>query len=144
MNSVLFGRPDGPRQTVGIGSSLVAPQLDHSGFDGLHWMSDALMFALARRAGREFGLFIGPTGAAALEAARWHAAREPDQLFAAVLPDQGHRYLISAFRRGRLAPAASAPVELSLAEALAAAAPQEGGADWIVAPWDRRTFLQHR
>jgi cysteine synthase len=76
LNSILFGRPDGPRCIPGIGNSLMPTQLDHSLFDTIHWLSDALYAAHARRLARNDGLFIGPSGAGALKVAQWHAIRD--------------------------------------------------------------------
>lgn len=137
MNSVLFGRPNGDRRTPGIGSSIVPEQLDRSAFDQVHWLTDPAIWSLTSATARNSGLFIGPTGAASLHVARWHAARSPGSLVAAVVPDEGHRYLTSAYRA---APTwePRAPLELGLEEATSfACAENEPG--WITCPWpDRR------
>ncbi len=133
VNSVLFGRPDGSRLVPGIGNSLIPAHLEHQLVDVVHWMGDELMMAEARRLAAHEGLFVGPTGAAALKVARWHAARDSKVVHAAILPDEGHRYLGTVFGVDGGADALE-PLVLGVTEAQLLA-PEEDGRAWFAANW---------
>jgi cysteine synthase A len=135
-NSILFGRPDGPRRVPGIGNSLMPPSLDHGLVDTVHWLDDVLWFAEARRLARSEGLFIGPSGAGALKVARWHAKRDPAACYAAILPDEGHRYLETVFVDDQACVAAE-PVELEIGDAQCFEPPRNDSPVWIKSDWRR-------
>ncbi|MGH9039036.1 MAG: cysteine synthase family protein [Acidimicrobiia bacterium] len=90
--SVLFGQPDAPRRVRGLGNSLMPPNLDHSAFDEVHWVSAREAFAATRALHRHHALFMGPTSGAGWLVARWWARTHPDTTVVAMLPDEGHRY----------------------------------------------------
>jgi len=97
MNSVLFGRRDGPRLVSGIGNSLRPAVLDHAAVDEVVWASDLFMTSAALHIARNEGHLLGPTGAIALLVGRHYACRYPNKTVACVLPDEGQRYLRSVY-----------------------------------------------
>jgi len=137
--SVLFGQPDTPRRIRGLGNSLMPPNLDHSAFDEVHWVSDREGFAATRALHRRHALYMGPTSGAAWLVARWKARAEPDTRVVVLLPDEGHRYQDTVYddawlrREGlRLARLPARPVEVD--------SPADGGPEWSRLRWDRRTL----
>lgn len=128
-NSVLFGRPDGPRTFPGMGNSILPGLLDRATFDEVHWLSDRIIAQVTRDASREMGLLLGPSGGAALHVARWWARLNPAVHVACVLPEMGHRYLDTLYAsEGQPAVLddafSKAPVQV--------AAPTIGFCDWEV------------
>jgi cysteine synthase A len=139
--SALFGQPEGPRLLRGLGNSLMPANLRHETFDEVHWCSAAEANAATRRAHQQHALFAGPTSGAALLVAEWWAARNPDALCVAVLPDEGYRYLATTYddrwidEQGlRLAALPEEPVEV----------PHPAGemTAWSWFPWRRRRLEQ--
>ncbi|HEV7687313.1 MAG TPA: cysteine synthase family protein, partial [Acidimicrobiia bacterium] len=90
--SVLFGQHDAPRRIRGLGNSLMPPNLDHSAFDEVHWVSDREGFAATRALHRRHALYMGPTSGTAWMVASWKARADPDARVVVLLPDEGHRY----------------------------------------------------
>jgi cysteine synthase A len=92
--SMLFGQPDagGKRLLRGLGNSLLPANLDHTTFDEVHWVSGAAGFRATRELHRRHALYMGPTSGASFLAARWHAARHPDENVVVLCADEGHRY----------------------------------------------------
>ena len=135
--SVLFGQPDAPRRIRGLGNSLMPPNLDHSAFDEVHWVSDREGFAATRALHRRHALYMGPTSGAAWLVAQWKARAEPDARVVVLLPDEGHRYQDSVYddawlrREGlRLRRLPTRPVEVD--------SPADGGPEWSWLCWNRR------
>ncbi|MDQ1504192.1 MAG: hypothetical protein QOD57_1919, partial [Actinomycetota bacterium] len=87
--SVLFGQRDAPRRIRGLGNSLMPPNLDHSAFDEVHWVSDREGFAATRALHRRHALYMGPTSGTAWMVASWKARAEPDARVVVLLPDEG-------------------------------------------------------
>jgi cysteine synthase A len=137
--SVLFGQRDAPRRIRGLGNSLMPPNLDHSAFDEIHWVSDREGFAATRALHRRHALYMGPTSGAAWLVAQWKARLEPDARVVVLLPDEGHRYQDTVYddawlrRQGlRLRRLPSRPVEVDT--------PHDGGPEWSCLRWSRRHF----
>ena len=135
--SVLFGQRDAPRRIRGLGNSLMPPNLDHSTFDEVHWVSDREGFAATRALHRRHALYMGPTSGAAWMVASWKARTEPDARVVVLLPDEGHRYQDTVYddawlrRQGlRLRRLPSRPVEVDR--------PADGGPEWSWLRWNRR------
>ena len=135
--SVLFGQPDTPRRIRGLGNSLMPPNLDHSAFDEVHWVSDREGFAATRALHRRHALYMGPTSGAAWLVAQWEARAEPDARVVVLLPDEGHRYQDTVYddawlrREGlRLRRLPARPVEVD--------SPADGGPEWSWLGWNRR------
>lgn len=135
--SVLFGQRDAPRRLRGLGNSLMPPNLDHSAFDEVHWVSDREAFAATRALHRRHALYMGPTSGAAWLVAEWKARLEPGARMVVLLPDEGHRYQDTVYddawlrREGlslRRLPAR--PVEVDR--------PADGGPEWSWLRWNRR------
>jgi cysteine synthase A len=115
------------------------PNLDHSAFDEVHWVSDREGFAATRALHRRHALFMGPTSGAAWLVAQWKARTEPDARVVVLLPDEGHRYQDTVYDdhwlRGqglRLRRLPGRPVEVD--------SPTDGGPEWSWLRWDRRLF----
>jgi cysteine synthase A len=137
--SVLFGQRDAPRRIRGLGNSLMPPNLDHSAFDEVHWVSDREGFGATRALHRRHALYMGPTSGAAWMVAQWKARAEPDARVVVLLPDEGHRYQDTVYddawlrRQGlRLRRLPNRPVEVD--------APDDGGPEWSCLRWKRRRF----
>jgi len=137
--SVLFGQRDAPRRIRGLGNSLMPPNLDHSAFDEVHWVSDREGFGATRALHRRHALYMGPTSGAAWMVAQWKARAEPDARVVVLLPDEGHRYQDTVYddawlrRQGlRLRRLPNRPVEVDT--------PDDGGPEWSCLRWNRRRF----
>ncbi len=137
--SVLFGQHDAPRRIRGLGNSLMPPNLDHSAFDEVHWVSDREGFAATRALHRRHALYMGPTSGAAWMVAQWKARAEPDARVVVLLPDEGHRYQDTVYddawlrRQGlRLRRLPNRPIEVD--------SPDDGGPEWSSLRWNRRRF----
>ena len=137
--SVLFGQHDAPRLIRGLGNSLMPPNLDHSAFDEVHWVSDREGFAATRALHRRHALYMGPTSGAAWMVAQWKARLEPEARVVVLLPDEGYRYQDTVYddawlrRQGlRLRRLPSRPVEIDK--------PADGGPEWSCLRWNRRAL----
>jgi S-sulfo-L-cysteine synthase (3-phospho-L-serine-dependent) len=135
--SVLFGQRDAPRLIRGLGNSLMPPNLDHTVFDEVHWVSDREGFAATRALHRRHALYMGPTSGAAWMVAQWRARLEPDARVVVLLPDEGHRYQNTVYddtwlrRHGlRLRRLPGRPVEVDT--------PGDGVPEWSWLRWNRR------
>lgn len=137
--SVLFGHVDAPRRVRGLGNSLMPPNLDHTTFDEVHWVSDRETFAATRALHRRHALFMGPTSGAAWLVAQAWAKANPDARVVALLPDEGHRYQDTVYddawlrRQGlRLHRLPGLPAEIDR--------PSEAGPEWSRMQWRRRRY----
>ena len=139
--SVLFGQKDGLRPLRGLGNSLLPENLDHQQFDEVHWVSAAEAFLSARMLQSEHGLFMGATTGAAFLAARWHAARHPDQKVVFLGPDEGYRYLDTVYNDAYLQalPGANQPLPAAPIEVSSPLAEQQ---QWSRMHWGRRARIE--
>jgi cysteine synthase A len=140
--SVLFGQPDGHRALRGLGNSLWPANLDHTVFDEVHWCNATEGFAATRELHARHAVFQGPTSGAAYLAARWWAARHPEQQCVVMLPDEGYRYQATVYddawlaENGHLtADGAGSPEEPETVTS-----PAEAGATWTRIAWGRRGY----
>ncbi len=92
-NSVLFGQPDGPRRLRGLGNSILPPNVDHTAFDEIHWLTAAEAFRATRELYRQTTIFAGGTSGAAWLVARHWAASHPRARTLCLFPDDGYRYV---------------------------------------------------
>ena len=137
-NSVLFGLPDGKRSLRGLGNSVMPGILDHTQFDGVHWLSGELGNRAAMQLHRAHGVFCGPTSGAAWRAARHVAALDPDTPTAFVAADTGYRYQGSVFAGDWAAgPDAHEPAEPRVVPHPSAVAPDD---EWACMQWGRRSL----
>ena len=139
--SVLFGQHDAPRRIRGLGNSLMPPNLDHTVFDEVHWVSDREGFAATRALHRRHALYMGPTSGTAWMVAQWKARLEPDARVVVLLPDEGYRYQDTVYDDGwlrrqglRLRRLPSRPVEVDT--------PGDGGPEWSWLRWNRRPLTE--
>ncbi|WP_131849198.1 PLP-dependent cysteine synthase family protein [Baia soyae] len=93
--SVIFGQPDQPgRLQGGLGNSLVAPNVDHSLVDEVHWLNDEEAFAATLLLAKEEKIFAGNSSGSVYAVARWISSQvSPDTKIVAVFPDRGDRYV---------------------------------------------------
>jgi cysteine synthase len=93
--SVIFGQPDNPKRLQGgLGNSLVAPNVDFSVMDEVHWLNDEEAFAATLQLAREEKIFAGNSSGSVYAVARWIATQvSEDQKILAILPDRGDRYV---------------------------------------------------
>jgi len=139
-NSVLFGQPAGTLENVsGLGGEIIPSNVDHTCFDEVHWLTPAEMFHATHQLHREHGLFLGPTSGAAFKVADWWSRRNPDKKVVAIFPDEGHRYVETAYDDEWLSsvPGWSAAVRQ---EPVAVATPRAALTGWSYFPWKRRTL----
>ena len=139
--SVLFGQPDGKRLLRGLGNSLMPKNLDHTVFDGVHWISAKDGFNATRQLHRRHALFMGPTSGAAYMVARWWAESHPDRLVVAIFPDEGYRYQDTIYndvwlQENRLLrePLSSEPLQVE--------SPRLAIDGWAHMKWGRRSYQQ--
>lgn len=139
--SVIFGLADaGSARTLrGLGNSLVPPIVDHTTFDWVHWVGAPEALRATRRLHQQHTLFMGPTSGAAYLVADWWARKNPSALVAVVFPDEGHRYIGTAYddtwlqMNGiSLNTAVPAPVEWDR--------PCEQNESWSFYRWRRRSY----
>jgi len=92
---VISGGKPGPHKIMGIGAGFIPDNLDTALIDEVITVSNDDAMAMARRAAREDGLFVGISSGAALVAALRCAAGESmvGKRVVVVLPDFGERYL---------------------------------------------------
>jgi cysteine synthase A len=135
--SVLFGQDDCLRELRGLGNSILPPNLDHSTFDEVHWVSAAMAYEATHDLHREHALYMGPTSGAAYLVARSIAQRTEGRTVV-LLPDTGHRYEDTVYNpdwlaehRGDRAAAGALPHEVGY--------PPAAGHGWQYIHWSRRT-----
>jgi hypothetical protein len=129
---------DGPRLLRGLGNSLLPPNLDHTIFDEVHWLSAELAFAGTRDLLRTTAVYAGPTSGAAYLVAR-HIARREKGTIVALLPDSGHRYADTVYNENWLADhCPGSDRRVPFAEPTWMDRPPSTGAGWQAMKWQRR------
>ncbi|MCR8643275.1 cysteine synthase family protein [Paenibacillus sp. N1-5-1-14] len=97
--SVIFGQPDRPgRLQGGLGNSLIAPNVDFSVIDEVHWLNDEEAFAGTIKLAQEEHIFAGNSSGSVYIVANWLASQaKSDCNIVAILPDRGDRYTDTIF-----------------------------------------------
>ncbi|MGB8953806.1 MAG: cysteine synthase family protein [Tumebacillaceae bacterium] len=92
--SVIFGQPDRPgRLQGGLGNSLIAPNVDFSQIDEVHWLNDQEAFAATLQLARQEKIFAGNSSGSVYAVGRWlSTVVEPGTKILLILPDRGDRY----------------------------------------------------
>jgi cysteine synthase A len=138
--STLFGQKDGHRLLRGLGNSLVPPNLDHTAFDEVHWLSAELAFASTRELHRSAAVFAGPTSGAAYLVAR-HLATRGQGTVVVMLPDSGHRYTDTVFDEAWLSEHCPSSLDPILVESPTwTRRPPDVGTGWQAIAWQRRSL----
>ncbi|RWL87598.1 MAG: PLP-dependent cysteine synthase family protein [Mesorhizobium sp.] len=96
-NSVIFGQQDGERKLRGLGNSLVPKNVKHELYDEVHLISAPLAFAATRTLHERHAVFAGPTSGASYIVGRWRARQFPRETVVVICPDEGHRYVETAY-----------------------------------------------
>ncbi|WP_270168130.1 PLP-dependent cysteine synthase family protein [Paenibacillus sp. SYP-B4298] len=93
--SVIFGQPDrSGRLQGGLGNSIIAPNVDHSLVDEVHWLNDEEAFAATLALAREQQIFAGNSSGSVYVVARWLQSCVPQHTnILAIFPDRGDRYV---------------------------------------------------
>jgi len=137
--SVLFGQPDSHRLLRGLGNSIIPKNLDYSLIDEVHWVTPECAFNAARRLHREKTLFMGPTSGASLFVAEYISRLNPDRKVAAILPDEGTRYLHTVYDNDWLAKhGIVSATDHRMEKPRKINGPEEAGTDWTVCEWGGR------
>ena len=99
VGSVLFGQPDYPKRLQGgLGNSLMPPNVDHSVFDEVHWLSDAEAFSATLALTAEQKIFAGNSSGSVYAVLRWLSCSTPaGTKIVGILPDRGDRYAKSIY-----------------------------------------------
>jgi len=138
-NSVLFGMKDGPRALRGLGNCLKVPNVSHTVFDDVHWVSAELAFRLTRQLHQNYTIFQGPTSGAAYGVADWYAKKHPDAKIVCLCPDSGHRYIDTIYNNNWLKQN-NFVIDSSPAEPVPVNHPAEAYPHWACLKWNRRTY----
>lgn len=96
-NSVIFGQQDGERKLRGLGNSLLPKNVKHELYDEVHLISAPLAFAATRTLHERHAVFAGPTSGASYIVGRWRARQCPRETVVVICPDEGHRYVNTAY-----------------------------------------------
>lgn len=140
--SVLFGQPGALRQVSGLGGGIVPANVDHSQFDEVHWLSAAEIIAAAHDLHRDRGLFMGPTSGAAVKVARWWGETHPGKTAIALCPDEGHRYVDTAYDESWVKANIEGWSDARRERPLTVTSPTEQMAGWSRFGWGRRSLVE--
>ncbi|SHN84619.1 cysteine synthase A [Paenibacillus sp. ov031] len=101
IGSVIFGQPDWPQRLQGgLGNSLIAPNVDHSIVDEVHWLNDEEAFAATLALAREQQIFAGNSSGSVYAVGKWLQSNVPqDTNILAIFPDRGDRYASTIYNR---------------------------------------------
>ena len=90
---VLSGGSPGPHPIQGIGAGFVPAIVDRAVIDEVITVSKDEAFAMAQRAAKEEGLFVGPSSGASFAAVAKYLAKNPQAKVLTFCYDTGERYL---------------------------------------------------
>ncbi|WP_105428293.1 pyridoxal-phosphate dependent enzyme [Neorhizobium sp. T6_25] len=142
MNSVLFGQPDAPRLIRGLGGSMLPKNIDHAQVDEVHWLSAAETFRATRDLHHRHALFMGPTSGAAFKVAAWWSASHRDKNTVVLMPDEGHRYIDTAYDDDWLAANSPEWIKSSPERPATTAEPSSQFTSWTRFAWCRRAYSE--
>jgi cysteine synthase A len=137
--SVLFGQADRPRLLRGLGNSLIPKNLEHRAVDRVHWVPAVYAFDAARRLYRDFCCDVGPTSGAAYLVGRYVAECHKNEDVVVIGADSGERYRMNVLSESWLA-CNGLLVDSSSAEPRDVLTPNEGGDEWAMLAWRRRSL----
>ncbi|MDP5274862.1 PLP-dependent cysteine synthase family protein [Chengkuizengella axinellae] len=92
--SVIFGQPDrANRLQGGLGNSLIAPNVQYSVMDEIHWLNDQEAFTATLELACKEKIFAGNSSGSVYAVARWIARQvSAETKIVAIFPDRGDRY----------------------------------------------------
>lgn len=95
VGSVIFGQPDNPKRLQsGLGNSLIAPNVDFSVIDEVHWLNDAESFAWTWELARKEKIFAGNSSGSVYAVAQWLRTQlNVQNNILCIFPDSGDRYI---------------------------------------------------
>ena len=140
-NSVLFGMEDGPRALRGLGNCLKVPNVDHTVFNEIHWLSAEYAFYKTRVLYQQYAVFQGPTSGAAFHVADWYAEKNSDAKIVCLCPDSGHRYINTIYNEEWLRQN-NLLKDSFPAEPFNVKQPSEAQQPWSYIKWDRKTYRE--
>lgn len=99
--SVIFGQPDRPeRLQGGLGNSLIAPNVDHSIVDQIHWLNDEEAFAATLALAQEEKIFAGNSSGSVYAVAKWLSSQvSTNTNIVGIFPDRGDRYFHTIYNK---------------------------------------------
>ncbi|AIC93105.1 PLP-dependent cysteine synthase family protein [Shouchella lehensis] len=99
VGSVIFGQPDMPhRLQSGLGNSLVAPNVDFSIIDSVHWLNDDEAFLATNFLAKEEQVFGGNSSGSVYVVAQWLAKQvKAGTNIVVIFPDRGDRYVNTVY-----------------------------------------------
>ncbi|TYS65781.1 cysteine synthase family protein [Sutcliffiella horikoshii] len=99
VGSVIFGQPDRPdRLQGGLGNSLVAPNVDFSVIDYIHWLNDEEAFSATLELSQNEHIFAGNSSGSVYIVSKWLANQVKSGCnIVSIFPDRGDRYTESIY-----------------------------------------------
>lgn len=145
-NSILFGQPADNVSVSnvivsGIGGAIVPSNVDHRQFNEIHWLTPAEVFQATHRLHQAHGLFMGPSSGAAYRVADWWSRNNPGKNVVAIFPDEGHRYVETAYDESWLSSVTGWPTSIRQ-EPVTIETPTVELTGWSSYCWRRRTLVE--
>ncbi|TCS92398.1 cysteine synthase family protein [Hazenella coriacea] len=99
VGSVIFKQPDNPKRLQGgLGNSLIAPNVDFSVIDEVHWLNDSEAFGWTLELAKREKVFAGNSSGSVYAVAQWLAHQLPEDIHVvSIFPDSGDRYVQTIF-----------------------------------------------
>lgn len=139
--SIGFGQEAGPSLLGGLGTAIPMPNLDHTQFNEVHWIPDAVGFRGCRELATTHGIFAGGSSGCAYVVAKWEGERNPHRKTLVILPDEDRRYEHTIYNDDWLK-ANQVWLDTLPAQPEIVSHPSRSHYDrWSMYKWDRRTYF---